>query len=217
MPRSRSRSRSPRRRRELDREDRDSYYRRDDTERDRRRREDVRFAGDRRKGDRDSERRPHSRERYGDSKRDNGKYRERSRSQRNSRPPRYSRSPSRSGSPSAAADSKGKPNFKPSGLLAAETNTVKKTDGTSIVLKYNEPPEARRPTQSWRLYVFKGKEQLGKMTLYFNLTFFLSPTLPTFRAIAYLSTKCLPHWKRPSSKDHVFGLIYKYAPTDRYR
>jgi smad nuclear-interacting protein 1 len=41
--------------------------------------------------------------------------------------------------------------------LAAETNTVK-----GVELKYNEPPEAAKPKQKWRLYVFKGKEQVGK-------------------------------------------------------
>ncbi|KAI9465073.1 SMAD/FHA domain-containing protein, partial [Lactarius psammicola] len=53
-----------------------------------------------------------------------------------------------------------KPNFAPSGLLAAATNTVKNADGTSTLLKYNEPPEARKPIVGWRLYVFKGDEQL---------------------------------------------------------
>ncbi|SCZ98079.1 BZ3500_MvSof-1268-A1-R1_Chr3-3g06559 [Microbotryum saponariae] len=47
------------------------------------------------------------------------------------------------------------PNFANSGALAAETNTLR-----GVVLKYNEPPEARKPVRSWRLYVFKGKEQL---------------------------------------------------------
>jgi smad nuclear-interacting protein 1 len=55
---------------------------------------------------------------------------------------------------------KSKPNFAPSGLLAAATNTVKAVDGTSTVLKYNEPPEARKPILGWRLYVFKGSEQV---------------------------------------------------------
>ncbi|KAG1751235.1 smad nuclear interacting protein 1 [Suillus lakei] len=55
---------------------------------------------------------------------------------------------------------KAKPNFGNSGLLAAETNAVKLTDGTSTILKYNEPPEARKPTLGWRLYVFKGSEQV---------------------------------------------------------
>lgn len=58
---------------------------------------------------------------------------------------------------------KGKPNFKNSGLLAADTNTVKRNDGTSTVLKYNEPPEARRTNIKWRLYAFKGKEESGAL------------------------------------------------------
>ena len=57
---------------------------------------------------------------------------------------------------------KGKPNFNQSGLLAAETNKVSLADGTSTVLKYNEPPEARKPLVGWRLYIFKGKEQTGE-------------------------------------------------------
>jgi len=84
-------------------------------------------------------------------------------------PPRHSararsRSPSRQRSRSGSVVSekdkdKGKPNFNQSGLLAAETNKVKLADGTSTVLKYNEPPEARKPLIGWRLYVFKGKDQ----------------------------------------------------------
>lgn len=42
-----------------------------------------------------------------------------------------------------------------SGALAAETNTV-----NGIVVKYSEPPEARKPKKKWRLYVFKGNEEL---------------------------------------------------------
>jgi smad nuclear-interacting protein 1 len=60
-----------------------------------------------------------------------------------------------------------KPNFKPSGLLAAETNTVKAADGTTSVLKYNEPPEARKPALAWRLYVFKDSEQVGGYAIVF--------------------------------------------------
>ncbi|RMY58591.1 hypothetical protein D0863_12217 [Hortaea werneckii] len=50
-----------------------------------------------------------------------------------------------------------KPNYKPTGLLAKEANTVA---GTSKVLKYHEPPEARKPPpqEPWRLYVFKQKD-----------------------------------------------------------
>jgi smad nuclear-interacting protein 1 len=42
-------------------------------------------------------------------------------------------------------------------LLARETNLVK-----GVQIKYNEPPEARKPLKNWRLYVFKGTEQVGK-------------------------------------------------------
>ncbi|TPX38584.1 hypothetical protein SeLEV6574_g07734 [Synchytrium endobioticum] len=50
---------------------------------------------------------------------------------------------------------KEKPNYQPSGKLAAEQNTYK-----GVVLKYSEPPEARKTVKKWRLYVFKGKEQV---------------------------------------------------------
>ncbi|KAH9953336.1 SMAD/FHA domain-containing protein [Russula dissimulans] len=59
-----------------------------------------------------------------------------------------------------------KPNFAPSGLLAAATNTVKHADGTSTLLKYNEPPEAREPLVGWRLYVFKGDEQVDLLHIH---------------------------------------------------
>ncbi|KAH7885277.1 SMAD/FHA domain-containing protein [Phlebopus sp. FC_14] len=99
---------------------------------------------------RSDRRRDHSRERAGPSRR--------STSPRRPSPQRHSTNP-RSRSRSVSPLDKGKPNFKPSGLLAAATNTVKAADGISTVLKYNEPPEARKPTLGWRLYVFKGSEQ----------------------------------------------------------
>ncbi|KAL1412719.1 hypothetical protein Q8F55_000466 [Vanrija albida] len=54
-----------------------------------------------------------------------------------------------------------KPNFGNSGLLAKESNTVK-----GVALKYHEPPEARKPVQNWRLYVFKGDEQVDLIHIY---------------------------------------------------
>jgi len=62
-----------------------------------------------------------------------------------------------------------KPNFKPSGLLAAETNTVKASDGSTSVLKYNEPPEARKPVLAWRLYVFKDSKEVGACVSLFRV------------------------------------------------
>ncbi len=57
------------------------------------------------------------------------------------------------------------PNYAPSGLLAAETNTVA---NTSIVLKYHEPPSARLPpsTDQWRLFVFKGDSLISTLALH---------------------------------------------------
>jgi smad nuclear-interacting protein 1 len=54
---------------------------------------------------------------------------------------------------------KEKPNWAPTGRLAAAANTIK-TANRAIVLKYHEPPEARKPpaSQQWRMYVFKGEE-----------------------------------------------------------
>ena len=50
---------------------------------------------------------------------------------------------------------KEKPDFKLSGKLTADTNTFK-----GVVIKYNEPPEAKKPKRRWRLYPFKnGVEQ----------------------------------------------------------
>jgi smad nuclear-interacting protein 1 len=62
---------------------------------------------------------------------------------------------------------KQKPNFAPTGLLAAASNTIAHTDGTSIVLKYHEPPEARKPPpkDQWKLFVFKGTEILETIEL----------------------------------------------------
>ena len=42
-----------------------------------------------------------------------------------------------------------------SGKLLEETNTV-----NGVVVKYSEPSEARKPRTRWRLYVFKGSEEL---------------------------------------------------------
>ncbi|TGZ72850.1 hypothetical protein CRM22_001833 [Opisthorchis felineus] len=46
-------------------------------------------------------------------------------------------------------------NFGLSGKLTEDTNTYK-----GVVIKYNEPPDARKPTEHWRLYQFKGNECL---------------------------------------------------------
>jgi smad nuclear-interacting protein 1 len=63
---------------------------------------------------------------------------------------------------------KQKPNFAPTGKLAAEANTVKQAGGApAIILKYHEPAEARKPPTSaaWRMYVFKGTEIMDTIPL----------------------------------------------------
>ena len=62
---------------------------------------------------------------------------------------------------------KQKPNFAPSGRLAAASNTVQ-TAGQTIVLKYHEPAEARKPSakDAWRMYTFKDDEIMDTIPLH---------------------------------------------------
>lgn len=62
---------------------------------------------------------------------------------------------------------KAKPNFGLSGKLAEDTNVF-----NGVVIKYNEPPEARKAKRRWRLYPFKGDQSL--------------PIIPLHRQSAYL-------------------------------
>ncbi|KAK4148920.1 SMAD/FHA domain-containing protein [Chaetomidium leptoderma] len=60
-----------------------------------------------------------------------------------------------------------KPNFGNSGALAAASNSVTQADGTTVTLKYHEPPEARKPPprDSWKLFVFKGQDIVDTIEL----------------------------------------------------
>ncbi|KAJ3195993.1 hypothetical protein HK101_010409 [Irineochytrium annulatum] len=59
------------------------------------------------------------------------------------------------------APEKQKPNYGLSGALAAEQLLF-----NGVVLKYSEPPEARKPSKHFRFYIFKGKEQIGALCLF---------------------------------------------------
>ena len=135
--------------------DRDRYRNGDRDEERGKARERGRDDGGRR--DRDDDRR-----RDRDDRRPGASRRSASPRARSSKPESRSRSRSRS----QAAEDKAKPIFTNSGLLAAATKTVQHGDGTKTVLKYHEPPEARKPIVGWRLYVFKGKEQVGTSCSY---------------------------------------------------
>ncbi|ETS73459.1 hypothetical protein PFICI_14405 [Pestalotiopsis fici W106-1] len=62
---------------------------------------------------------------------------------------------------------KEKPNYGNSGTLAAASNSIAQADGSTIVLKYHEPPEARKPSpkDQWKLFVFKGKDIIDTIEL----------------------------------------------------
>ncbi|KAI3325724.1 SMAD/FHA domain-containing protein [Xylariaceae sp. AK1471] len=62
---------------------------------------------------------------------------------------------------------KEKVNYGISGTLAAASNSVTHADGSTIVLKYHEPPEARKPSpkDQWKLFVFKGEDIIDTIPL----------------------------------------------------
>ncbi|KAL5010953.1 hypothetical protein ScPMuIL_013258 [Solemya velum] len=60
------------------------------------------------------------------------------------------------------------PNFEVSGKLAEDTNTYK-----GVVIKYNEPPEARKPKKRWRLYAFKGENVLPMLQIHRQSAFLM--------------------------------------------
>ncbi|KAK7951061.1 uncharacterized protein PG986_006789 [Apiospora aurea] len=62
---------------------------------------------------------------------------------------------------------KEQPNFGTTGTLAAASNSIAQADGSTIVLKYHEPPEARKPSPKdvWKLFVFKGADIIDTIEL----------------------------------------------------
>jgi len=59
-------------------------------------------------------------------------------------------------------------NFGLSGKLLEDTNTF-----NGVVVKYSEPQEARKPKTKWRLYVFKGNEELPILYIHRQSAFLL--------------------------------------------
>lgn len=56
---------------------------------------------------------------------------------------------------------KEKVNLGTSGKLAEDTNMFR-----GVLIKYNEPPEAKKPVLRWRLYPFKGEEALPALYIH---------------------------------------------------
>lgn len=95
---------------------------------------------------------------------------------------------------------KEKPNLAVSGKLAEETNVY-----NGVVIKYNEPQEARKPKRKWRLYPFKGDSNL--------------PFIPIHRQSAYLFGRTrliadIPIDHPSCSKQHAV-LQYRLVPYKR--
>ena len=89
-------------------------------------------------------------------------------------------------------------NFQESSL--EDTNTYK-----GVVIKYNEPPEARKPKRRWRLYPFKGDEELPVLYIHRQSAYLLGRD----RKVADIPTD------HPScSKQHAV-LQYRLVEYDR--
>lgn len=63
---------------------------------------------------------------------------------------------------------KEKPNFEVSGKLTEETNKF-----MGVVLKYAEADDAKMPIKNWRIYVFKGEENIKILHIHRNSVFLL--------------------------------------------
>ncbi|KAL6899024.1 SMAD/FHA domain-containing protein [Trichoderma evansii] len=175
---SRERQRRRDRRRSRTPEDSSRRHRSRDRDRERRRDRDRDRSGDRERRsrrspeERESRRRPrHNRSGDDDSERDS-----RALARRQDGPPvrRSGPLPSQADSFAGTAEGNGdpekpkeKPNMGNTGRLAALSNSVAQADGTSIVLKYHEPGEARKPPPSdhWKLFVFKGGDIIDTIEL----------------------------------------------------
>lgn len=88
---------------------------------------------------------------------------------------------------------KEKPNFGTSGKLAEDTNIYR-----GVVIKYNQPPEARKPKTRWRLYPFKGDEAFSK-TFFFQIKF------------KFTVSSSIDHWNPTStSGGHMSGTCWNF-------
>uniref|UniRef100_A0A1A9ZGL3 FHA domain-containing protein n=1 Tax=Glossina pallidipes TaxID=7398 RepID=A0A1A9ZGL3_GLOPL len=97
-------------------------------------------------------------------------------------------------------EDKEKPNFALSGALTEDTNKV-----NGVVIKYSEPPEARKPKRRWRLYPFKGETALPVLHIHRQSCFLVGRD----RKIADLAVD------HPScSKQHA-ALQYRLIPFIR--
>lgn len=93
-----------------------------------------------------------------------------------------------------------KPNFGLSGKLAEDTNTF-----NGVLIKYSEPPEARKPKRRWRFYPFKGDKGLPPLYIHRQSSYLIGRD----RKVADIPVD------HPScSKQHA-ALQYRLVPFER--
>jgi len=88
-------------------------------------------------------------------------------SRRTSPPTEYGRKEVGQEKPAGPAVEKQKPDFGLSGKLSEEQRTTV----SGVVLKFVEPPDAKKPVKKWRLYPFKGDEALEPINLHHQSAF----------------------------------------------
>lgn len=100
-----------------------------------------------------------------------------------------------------------KPNFGLSGALAKDAGNGGSRVYKGVVLKFQEPPEARAPNTQWRFYVFKGKDMIE--------------TLHIAKQSAYLCGRnkdiCDIFMAHPSLSSQHAVLQYRALPNDQGR
>ena len=84
---------------------------------------------------------------------------------------------------------KEKANFETSGKLLEDTNVFK-----GVVIKYNEPTEARKPGKLWRLYPFKGDQSLPIIHLHRQSAFMIGSVFVVFFVIFISLLKLFLHF-----------------------
>ena len=89
-----------------------------------------------------------------------------------------------------------------SGKLLEETNTV-----NGVVVKYSEPSEARKPKTRWRLYVFKGNEELPILYIHRQSAYLLGRDRKVIIVIRKLGKKMGILWS-PGEITRLLNIIY---------
>ena len=113
---------------------------------------------------------------------------------------------------------KQKPNFAPTGRLAAESNTVKSASGAAIILKYREPPESRKPSPAhqWRMYVFEDSQILDTVLLHERSCWLIGREAPLVRAADDVKGDMLPencsHLMRRSVAARFYSVRQGWRP-----